>query len=184
MDIILGILETASFGTVALTLVCVLLGAFYVFHVIPRFKEHDELKEKYSQLEATVASTRIQLDRANDLVKDHVSNSKTEHQLIELLKTCQLTQTILAEYVRRAESDVTKLSDELDDLYDKIQDMIRDNSRDGTGNKLQQLDSEMRMMSQQLANVSNRLSSVIGILVGNSPNRSMAEDLIHERQLK
>lgn len=184
MDIIFSILETASFGTTALSLVLLLLGAFYVFHVIPRFKDHDELKEKYSTVESQLTMTRDKLDLANSIVNRHVQDSKTDQQLVEILKTCQHTQTVLADYVRKAEGDVSKLVSELDDLYDKIQDLVRNNSNDHTGVKLQQVDSEMRMMSQQLANISNRLSSVIGILIGNSPNRSAAEDLLTERQLK
>lgn len=184
MDKFFELISTASLGVSALVIAVVLLGAFYLLYAIPRFKEHEELVTEKKAWETKLNTMQDALNRANDVVKKHVEESKTNIQLEELLRTCQSIQNILAESVRKTETGMKDLSTELDSVYEKIMDIRRYSENDQSAPKFHSLDLEMRLMSQQLATITNRLSSISGILIGNSPGSALFEDMLHERKLK
>lgn len=184
MDKVFDVIATAPLGISALVVAVVLMGAHYILHVIPKFKEYDDLLEEKKGWEDKLNKTLEKLDKANDIVKKHVEESKTSQQLEELLRTCMAIQSALAESVRKTEAGIKDLEGELDSIYDKIMDIRRVCESDQSSHKFNMLDTELRMMSQQLATITNRLSSITGILIGNNPSNAVFDDMMHERKLK
>lgn len=186
MDIFTDILSSASYGTATSMVIALLLGAFYLFYVIPMIKEYDELKAEKETWAKQMEDLRKRLDESSETIKNHVDKDTTEEQLGELIRTCQMMNNVLVEYVRKADSETRDLSKDLETLRMALIELRSLCSSDKAVEKLVALDSDMAFLSQQISLITNKLSGISGILVGASPGsgRSVVSDLMGMGEVK
>lgn len=186
MDMLADILSSASYGTATSMVIALLLGAFYVVYVIPLIKEHEELKAEKETWAEQMDDLRERLDKSSETIKNHVDKDTTEEQLGELIRTCQMMNNVLVEYVRKADSETRDLSKDMEALRMALIELRGLCSSDKAVEKLVALDSDMAFLSQQISLITNKLSGISGILVGASPGsgRSVVSDLMGMGEVK
>lgn len=186
MDIFADILSSASYGTATSMVIALLLGAFYVVYVIPLIKEYEALKAEKETWAEQMDDLRKRLDQSSETIKNHVDKDTTEEQLGELIRTCQMMNNVLVDYVRKADSEARDLSKDLESLRLAMIELRSLCSSDKAVEKLVALDSDMAFLSQQISLITNKLSGISGILVGAAPGngRSVVSDLMGMGEVK
>jgi vacuolar-type H+-ATPase subunit I/STV1 len=184
MDIVFEFLATVPVGTTTLLLALISGAFFFIMYVIPKLRQLEELEAEKQEWSTKLSEYREALDKASKTIQLHVENSKTEYQIAEVLKTCQMTYNILVEYIRTADLDARKLIDEIDSVTDMLKDLQRSSMSDPAQAKLMTIDAELRVLGQQVNGIVSKLSSITGLLIGSGPNARAAGELMGVGEVK
>lgn len=158
---IFDLIKAAPFNLALLLAMNIAMGAYIALYAIPELRKRADSSAKVTELEAELLVKENLLKTSKPATEPDVISE----QLKGILELCQHTNKILADHIGSIETEMSELSEEVKEVQAKLLRLRNTKSAD----KLKDIELEMRIMGQQLANIINRLASVTGILVGSSP---------------
>lgn len=119
-------------------------------------------------------------DELNAVIKDHVLHDSTEKLLLDLIKTCQATHEMVSGLVVETDKEFVELSKSLERLVNALKETSA-GSDSVMLRRIEGLDAELKLITQQVVSVSSRLGNITGLLIGNqlgNQRSSIISDLL------
>lgn len=162
-------LSSSAPSTIILAVLLVACGWYLYSHGLPAIQNQKTFEEER-------AKWQKEKDELNAVIKNHVTQDSTEQLLLDLIKTCQATHEMVSSLVVETDKEFVELADKLDKLIGTLKEVSA--SSDSTLlRRVEGLDAELRLITQQVSAVSYRLATITGLLIGNQ-QRSALSDLM------
>lgn len=164
---------SAAPGTAVLAILLLACGWYMYAYGLPAIqnqKTFEEEKAKWLQ----------EKDELNTVIKNHVKHDSTEKLLLDLIKTCQSTHEIVSTLVVETDKEFVELSKAVERLVIALKETSA-GSDSVMLRKMEGLDAEVKLITQQVVSVSSRLGNITGLLIGNqlgNQRSSIISDLL------